>query len=212
MPRGGDYLKAARRRRGTATGPVPDVIAPGLDVLFVGINPGFASARAGHHFANPANPFWRLLHEAGFVDRRLTPAEERELLHHGLGITNLVARETAGVADLTREDLDRGRDALARKIRRYRPKAVVFVGLTAYAAFERRARPRSPRPASARRRITCGEQPEPFAGARVFVVPNPSGRNAHFSPAQMRAEFRGVAGALGRRSAPDLREAVDGPE
>jgi TDG/mug DNA glycosylase family protein len=196
-------------------GPVPDVIAPGLDALFVGINPGFASARARHHFANPANPFWRLLHESGLIERRLTPAEERALLDQGLGITNLVARATAGVADLTRDDLERGRTVLVRKIRLYRPRAVVFVGLTAYAAFERRRRARaSPsrpetrcappsevvtaRSAVPRRRIACGEQPHRFAGARVFVVPNPSGRNAHFTPLQMRTAFRAVARALGR--------------
>jgi TDG/mug DNA glycosylase family protein len=168
-------------------GKVKDVIAPGLDALFVGINPGFASARARHHFANPANPFWALLHEAGFVDRRLAPAEERELLRHGLGITNLVARETAGVADLTREDTRLGRAVLLRKLRRYRPRAVVFVGLTAYAAFR-----------GSRARVECGEQAEPVVGARVFVVPNPSGRNAHFSRPAMRAAFRTVARALGR--------------
>jgi double-stranded uracil-DNA glycosylase len=196
-------------------GPVPDVIAPGLDVLFVGINPGFASARARSHFANPANPFWRLLHASGFVDRSLGPGEQRELLKHGLGITNLVPRATAGVADLMREDLERGREALARKVRRYRPKAVVFVGLTAYAAFvrprrvSRRRRGQRPLASSAtgpvmadrdaaRRRISCGEQPERFAGARVFVVPNPSGRNAHFSPARMQMAFRDVARAVGR--------------
>ena len=170
-------------------GPVPDVIAPGLDVLFVGINPGFASARAGHHFANPANPFWRLLHESGFTSRRFAPSEGRGLLAEGLGITNLVARETAGVADLTRADLEAGREILARKIRRHRPRAVVFVGLTAYAAFQR----------VRGGKVACGERPEGIAGARVFVVPNPSGRNAHFTYAQMRAAFRGVAEALGRR-------------
>jgi TDG/mug DNA glycosylase family protein len=184
---------ANRPRRWLASrGPVRDVIAPGLDALFVGINPGFASARAGHHFANPANPFWTLLHESGFVDRRLAPAEERELLECRLGITNLVARATAGVADLARADLDQGREILARKIRRYRPRAVVFVGLTAYVAFERRRR------AGAARRVACGEQPDRLAGARVFVVPNPSGRNAHFTRRQMRAAFRAVARALGR--------------
>jgi double-stranded uracil-DNA glycosylase len=180
-------------------GPVADVIAPGLDALFVGINPGFASARAGHHFANPANPFWRLLHESGLVARRLTPVEERALLDHGLGLTNLVPRATGGVADLTRDDLERGRQALVRKIQRYRPRAVVFVGLTAYAAFERRRRPRTITPSQvARRRIRCGEQPDRFAGARVFVVPNPSGRNAHFTRLEMRAAFRRVARALDR--------------
>jgi len=166
------------------------VIAPALDALFVGINPGVASARAGHHFANPANPFWRLLHASGFTSHQLAPSEDRELLAQGLGITNLVSRSTAGVADLSALDLSLGRDALARRIRRYRPRAVVFVGVTAYAAFERRKR--------AAGRIACGEQARRFAGARVFVVPNPSGRNAHFTRAQMRAAFRGVARALGR--------------
>lgn len=83
----------------TRLAPVRDVVGRGLDALFVGINPGWASARAGHHFANPANPFWRLLHESGLVGRRLTPAEERELLDQGLGITNLVARATAGMVE-----------------------------------------------------------------------------------------------------------------
>ncbi len=173
---------------------MPDVIAPGLDVLFVGINPGLASARAGHHFAGPSNGFWPLLHESGFVERRLAPAEDRALLERRLGITNLVARATAGVADLTRGDLEAGRVALLRKIRRCRPRAVVFVGLTVYAVFERRKRGRAgPRP-----KITCGEQPGRIAGARVFVVPNPSGRNAHFSRRQMRAAFRRAARAVGR--------------
>ena len=176
-------------------GPVPDLIAPGLDALFVGINPGLASARAGHHFANPANPFWRLVHASGLTRRQLAPAEGRRLLEEGLGITNLVARETAGVADLTRRDLDGGRDVLARKVRRYRPRAVVFVGLTVYAAVARGRRPRA-----APARIVCGEQPDRFEDARVFVVPNPSGRNAHFTYAQMLAAFREVARALGRGS------------
>lgn len=183
-------MAPSRARRGT----VADVIAPRLDALFVGINPGFASARAGHHFANPANPFWRLLHASGFVERPLGPSRERELLGQGLGITNLVSRASAGVADLTTEDVRLGRDALVRRIRRYRPRALVFVGLTAYAAFERRSR--------AAGRIVCGEQSACFAGARVFVVPNPSGRNAHFTRAQMLAAFRGVARALGRGPTP----------
>jgi TDG/mug DNA glycosylase family protein len=164
--------------------PVPDVLAPGLDLVFVGINPGHASARAGHHFANPQNGFWRLLHEAGFTPRRLRPSEERELLASGLGITNLVGRESGGVADLEAADFARGRKVLARKIRRFRPRSVVFVGITAYRAFR-----------GARGAVRCGEQ-EPFEGARVFVVPNPSGRNAHFRPSEMRSLFAGVAKAL----------------
>lgn len=167
---------------------VPDVVASGLDVLFVGINPGRASARAGHHFANPANGFWRLLHEAGFTPRLFAPHEDRLLPEHGLGITNLVSRASAGVADLGREEMLKGAEALGRNLERWRPRAVVFVGLTAWAAFARRWRLK----ASAR----CGGQAERFAGARVFVVPNPSGRNAHFSRAQMCALYRRVARGL----------------
>jgi TDG/mug DNA glycosylase family protein len=176
--------------RSRGRGAVPDIIAPDLDVLFVGINPGLASARARQHFANPVNPFWRLLHESGFVPHRLTPDRGRELLDHGLGITNLVARETAGSSDLTRRDFEEGCQILARKIRRYRPRAVVFVGVTAYAAFARGQ--------GFRGRVACGEQSEPLAGARVFVLPNPSGRNAHYTYVQMRAAFEGVARALRR--------------
>ncbi|WP_394845628.1 mismatch-specific DNA-glycosylase [Pendulispora brunnea] len=165
--------------------PVPDIIADDLDVLFVGINPGFASARAGHHFANPANGFWRLMHEGGFTQRRFLPSEGRELLAQGIGITNIVARETAGVKDLTREDFDEGRRILERKIARFRPKAVVFVGVTVYRAFR-----------GDTSAITCGEQPERIAGARVFVVPNPSGRNAHYRYEDMLAFFRDAASQL----------------
>lgn len=161
----------------------------GLDVLFVGINPGFASARAGHHFANPSNGFWPLLHEAGFTPRRLSAREDRKLLGYGLGVTNLVARTTAGVSDLTREEMRAGAEILARKIRRWRPKAVVFVGLMAYGAFARRDGRKGGR-------ITCGEQPDALEGARIFVVPNPSGRNAHFTRREMKAIYRRVARAL----------------
>lgn len=173
--------------RRSSSGPVPDVIAPGLDVLFVGINPGFASARAGHHFANPANGFWRLLHESGMVPRRLAPSEGEQLLPMGMGITNLVARETAGASDLTREDFVHGRRVLLRKLRRFKPKSVVFVGITAYRAFVRGTD-----------RVACGEQ-EPFDGVRVFVVPNPSGRNAHFQYADMLRLFRAVAEQLSKK-------------
>lgn len=172
--------------------PLRDVGGRGLDVLFVGINPGFASARAGHHFANPANGFWPLLHEAGFTPRRLSPREDRKLLDFGLGVTNLVARTTAGVSDLTREEMRAGAAILARKIRRWRPKAVVFVGVMACDAFSRRGGRKSGR-------ITCGEQPDALEGARVFVVPNPSGRNAHFTYREMKMLYRRVARDLGRR-------------
>jgi TDG/mug DNA glycosylase family protein len=170
------------------TRPLPDVVGPGLAVLFVGINPGWASARAGHHFANPANGFWRLLHEAGFTPRQFAPSEDRRLPELGLGVTNLVARASAGSSDLGREELLAGAEKLGRTLERWRPKAVVFVGLTAWAAFARRF---SLAPGATR--AECGG----FADARLFVVPNPSGRNAHFSRAQMRTRYRRVARALG---------------
>ena len=169
--------------------PLPDVVAPGLRALFVGINPGLASARAGHHFANPANRFWRLLHEAGFTPRLFAPHEDRLLLRYGLGITNLVSRVSAGVSDLGREELLAGAGALGRFLERWRPQAVVFVGLMVWTAFARRWQlSPSGRPG--------GEQPVGFAGARLFVLPNPSGRNAHYSPAEMRNLYRRVAKRL----------------
>jgi TDG/mug DNA glycosylase family protein len=162
---------------------IPDVIAPDLDALFVGINPGLVSARERCHFANPSNGFWRLLHESGFTRHRFAPSEQRDLLKARLGITNVVARESAGVADLSRDDFERGRRALARKIRRYRPRAIVFVGIMSYRAF------------SGEGTIACGEQ-KPIDGARVFVVPNPSGRNAHFRYEDMLTHFRHARDAL----------------
>jgi double-stranded uracil-DNA glycosylase len=172
----------------------PDILAPGLDVLFVGINPGLLSAREGHNFANPANAFWRLMHESGLVPRRLRPDEEMELVTHGLGLTNLVARPTRGVMDLGPDDYAAGRKTLTTKIRKFRPQMVVFVGITVCRSFFDK-KPSEP--------IACGELDEPLHGARVFVVPNPSGRNAHFSYAEMLEHFLAVARALGR--APPLR-------
>ena len=175
--------RAAGPRDGLA---VPDVLAPGLDAVFVGINPGLVSAKAAHNFANPSNGFWRLLHESGFVARRLAPPEEGELVAHGLGLTNLVDRVTRGVSDLGPADLAAGRASLAARLAAVAPRAVVFVGVTAYRAF-----------AAEKGAISCGERP-PVGGARVFVVPSPSGRNAHFRYEEQLAIWREVARALGR--------------
>ena len=165
---------------------VPDVIQRGLAVLFVGINPGRMSAERRAHFANPANAFWRLLHESRFTPSRLHPNDTRDLLAHGLGVTNVVARWTPGTKELGKDDFATGRSELARKLARYRPRAIVFVGITAYRAFsDLGAAP-----------LQCGEQSERIAGARVFVVPNPSGRNAHYSYREMLRIYRSVAHAL----------------
>jgi TDG/mug DNA glycosylase family protein len=164
-------LVAARERI------VPDVIAPGLDVLFCGINPGLYSAATGHHFARPGNRFWPALFAGGFTPRLLAPWEEQELLSYGCGVTNLVARATTSAAELTRDELRAGRRLLERKVRRSGPRWVAVVGVTAYrAAFDR---------PDAR----LGEQPDRLAVARVWVLPNPSGLNAHHRPADFGRAF-----------------------
>lgn len=175
---------AAARNRG-----VPDVIAPGLDVLFVGINPGLYTAALGHHFARPGNRFWPALHAAGFTDRLLAPHEERELLRAGCGITNVVNRATAAASELGREEIIAGAKTLVAKLRRYRPRTVALLGLTTYrAAFDRP-------------KAALGRQPETLAGAALWVLPNPSGLNAHFRPADFARLFRELRAGAGRRAA-----------
>jgi TDG/mug DNA glycosylase family protein len=152
---------------------VPDVAADGLRVLFVGINPDPISARVGHHFANPVNRFWRLLHESGFTRRRIQPEEERELLSLGIGVTNLVPRTTHSASELSRADFERGRRALMHKLARWQPRAVIFVGVTAWRAFQDGGR------------VDFGEQPYSLLASHVFVLPHPSGRNARLAYAEM---------------------------
>jgi double-stranded uracil-DNA glycosylase len=147
---------------------MPDLIAPGLRILFCGINPSLYSAAVRHHFARPGNRFWRTLYGAGFTGRLLAPSEERELLGLGLGITNVVPHATASALELSREDYVRGARALARKVRRYGPRVLAFLGVEAY------------RIVSGNVKARVGEQLESFAGARVWVLPNPSGLNAHY--------------------------------
>lgn len=165
---------------------VPDVIAPGLSVLFCGINPGLHTALTGHHFAGPGNRFWPTLHAAGFTPRRLAPGEKAELLRYGCGITNLVDRATATAAELSAAELARGGEVLEAKVRHYRPRCLAVLGITAY------------RGAFGRPEAEIGPQPERIGGAPVWVLPNPSGLNAHYRPADMARLF----GAL--------REAVEG--
>jgi TDG/mug DNA glycosylase family protein len=147
---------------------VPDVIGPSLNVLFCGINPGLYSAAVGHHFARPGNRFWPTLHAAGFTERLLSPFEERQLLDHGFGITNIVDRATAAADELSAEELIEGGRRLKRKILHFRPVMVAFVGMTAYrTAFERP-------------RATVGRQPEKIGSSGIWLLPNPSGLNAHY--------------------------------
>lgn len=147
--------------------PLPDVVAPGLDVLFCGINPSLLSAERGHHFARPGNRFWPALHRAGLTPRLLAPEEDRELLAFGLGVTNLVARPTRAAAELSAEELRDGARALADLVARYRPRVLAVLGITAWrVAFDRP-------------RAVLGLQPERVGGATTWAVPNPSGLNAH---------------------------------
>jgi TDG/mug DNA glycosylase family protein len=163
---------------------IPDVIAPDLDVLFVGINPSLWSGATGLHFARPGNRFWRALHEAGFTDRLLDPSEERELLDRRIGITNLVNRATASADELAPDDFLRGRRRIEAKARRYRPKVIAFAGMGAY------------RVAFGRPRAAGGRQPETIAGATVWVLPNPSGRTAGYQMPALARAFRELRRAV----------------
>ncbi len=164
---------------------VPDVIGPGLDVLFSGINPGLYSGAVGHHFARPGNRFWKTLHGAGFTDRVLTPFDEHDLLENGLGITNLVERATAGADELAADELRSGATRLKRKVCRHHPKMVAFLGLSAY------------RVAFSRPEALPGPQQERMCDARIWLLPNPSGLNAHHTLpalAKLFAELREAVG------------------
>jgi TDG/mug DNA glycosylase family protein len=156
---------------------IPDVLAPGLSVVFCGINPGRYSAATEHHFARPGNRFWPALHRGGFTPRQLGPAEQGELLTYGLGITNLVERATARADELHADELRAGAAVLAGKVRRLGPAWIAVLGVTAY------------RTAFDRPQATVGPQSTPLGTASVWVLPNPSGLNARFQITDLAAEF-----------------------
>lgn len=164
---------------------VPDLIASGLHVLFCGINPSLYSAVTRHHFARPGNRFWPTLHQADFTETLLTPAEEKKLLLAGYGITNLVARATATADELAPEELIAGRRRLLAKLKRYQPAIVAVLGIGAY------------RTAFAQPKATLGLQPERLGNTRVWVLPNPSGLNAHYQLADLVRHFRALREAAG---------------
>ncbi len=147
---------------------IPDVIAPGLGVLFVGINPGLYSGATGRHFARPGNRFWPTIHQAGFTPRLMEPDEPDELLAMGIGITNIVNRTTATAAELGGDELRAGGSRLRATVEGDRPDAVGVLGVTAY------------REAFGDARAQIGRQADPLAGAVLWVLPNPSGLNAHY--------------------------------
>jgi TDG/mug DNA glycosylase family protein len=158
-------------------------VAPELSVVFCGINPGLWSAATGHHFARPGNRFWPALHRSGFTPRQLRPDEQADLLAYGLGITNLVARGSARADELTRAELADGGRILVRKIRRLRPRWVAVLGVGAY------------RSAFGHPEANVGPRPERLGPARVWVLPNPSGLNAHYGLDRLAAAFADLRAA-----------------
>lgn len=157
---------------------VRDVIAPGLRVLFCGINPGLYTAAVGHHFARPGNRFWPALYAAGFTDRLLSPFDERELLKSGYGITNVVQRTTNSADVLTTEEIVKGGKRLRAKVLRYRPGILAVLGVGAY------------RVAFAQPKAVVGRQEETIGTTKLWVLPNPSGLNANYQPRDLARLFR----------------------
>jgi double-stranded uracil-DNA glycosylase len=154
-----------------------DLLEPGLRVLFCGINPGLYSAATGFHFARPGNRFWPALHRSGFTPTLLPASEQKTLLAYGLGITNIVARASARADELTPAEMAAGGAVLAGKVRRFRPGWLAVLGVTAYRA------------AFADKSARIGPQPEPIGDTRVWVLPNPSGLNAHYTLDTLTEEF-----------------------
>jgi len=163
---------------------IPDVAAPGLRVLFCGINPGLWSGATGRHFARPGNRFWPALYRSGFTPRQLRPDEQAELLGFGLGITNVVARTTARADELTADEYREGGAALVERVGRLRPRVLAVLGIGAY------------RTAFGRPKAGVGPQSEGIGATEVWVLPNPSGLNAHYTPDGIAAEFRRLREAV----------------
>ncbi|MEU9129189.1 G/U mismatch-specific DNA glycosylase [Kitasatospora sp. NPDC048540] len=174
---------------------IPDVAAPGLRVLFCGINPGLWSGATGRHFARPGNRFWPALHLSGFTPRRFGPDEQQELIALGLGITNVVARTTAKAAELTPEEYREGGAALVERVERLRPRALAVLGVGAY------------RTAFGRPKAAVGPQEHTIGETRVWVLPNPSGLNAHYSLNAIADEFRALRTAVSDEPPPGSADA-----
>jgi len=157
---------------------LPDILAKNLTVVFCGINPARTAAEAGRHFVSGTNRFWRVLHLSGFTPALIRPENDRSILACGYGLTTAVARPTRSAGELSRAELARAGAVLEKKIARYKPRHVAFLGKMAYAAIAKTPR------------LAWGPQPAPFAGASVWVLPNPSGLNRSFSLDELVAAYR----------------------
>lgn len=173
-----EQLIAARHKT------VPDLIAPGLRVLFCGINPGLYTAAVGHHFARPGNRFWPALFAAGFSEQLLSPFDERELLNYGYGITNLVMRTTATADELSGEEMQEGGRKLTAKVKHYRPRFLAVLGLGAYRA------------GFGQSKAVVGRQDRKIGETSIWVLPNPSGLNAHYQANELARLFAELKAAV----------------
>lgn len=177
-PTRAEVLAAANRT-------VPDLIGPGLKVLFCGTNPGLYSAVIGHHFGRPGNRFWPAIFAGGFTDRLYSPSEDEAFLELGYGLTNIRERATAGMAELTTTELLAGCARLQAKVRRYQPKFLAVLSVGAYRVAFRQPK------------ATLGLQPLEIGSTRVWLLPSPSGLNAHYQPAALGKLFRELNAAVG---------------
>ena len=163
---------------------LPDLLAPGLSLIFCGINPGMRAASTGHHFAGRGNRFWRVMHLAGFTPVQIRAEDDRSLLRYGCGLTTVVPRPTVRAAELSRAEIELAGDDFRRKIEQYAPRHIVFLGKMALSAI------------SGSRNIDWGPQAEPFGGTRAWVLPNPSGLNRAFDLDALVAAYREVRVAV----------------
>ncbi len=177
-----------KRRQNGQPRPLPDYLRKSLQLVLVGCNPGLRSARLGHYYAGRGNQFWPLVSQSGLVREPITYAEDARLLDLGIGLTDIVKRPSRAASDLDVADYRKGREVLKKKIRRYHPQVVAFVGKGVYEKFSHQ-------------HVRLGPQPERFFGARVFVLPSTSGLNASMSRPQKLRYFRRLARWVNRDSA-----------
>ncbi len=169
-----------------ATPPLPDILAPGLDVVFCGINPGMRAAATGHHFMGRSNRFWKTVHLSGFTPELIDPLDDRKILGHRCGLTTVVERPTARADELLRNEFMLASATLHKKIEQLKPRCLAFLGKPAYQAI------------SGRPSLAWGKQAETFGGAMVWLLPNPSGLNRGFSLDALVQAYRELHDELSR--------------